>query len=923
MKPSLLLAFIALFGCVCVHAQTPVPNFFVTDGTVRAIARDTDRIYVGGDFKFIGPNAPYGNAISTTTGLVSQAYAKPNGIVYASLPDGSGGWYIAGAFTMVGTSNRAGLAHLNADGSVNAWDPGVTGGTIYALALDGTTLYLGGNFTQVGGQSRVALAAVDVNTATPTSWNPAVYSSYGRTVRALTISNGTLYAGGEFELINGSSRTNFAAFDLATGTLTSLSVNITGPHVFPSPVSVNAIVVSNGIVYLGGFFETISGQYRTSAAAIDAITGTVSAWHPDPMLGSFGTVYSMVLNNNIMYIAGRFSDIGGYSRGGIAAVNMTLGSALSTWNANPQPVPSTINNNGAFALATDGIYLYAGGLYSTFSGFTEIPNLAALNLTTGSLVQTIGGTNGQVYSLSYGGGKLYVGGDFISVGGRAKSYVAALNSNTYQIEGWTPDVNGPVRAIAIGNGGNVFGGRGSVYLAGDFTSPRHYVVREYAMFGGAVSTFNADAIIPAGSSSTNIQTLAFRNGKLYVGGNFSYQLNGQTRNNIAVLDSVTAATTGWDPGTVDGAVHAVSVSNGVVYAAGDFTTIGGQSRNRVAALTEGTPATVTSWNASLTGSTVNAITISNGTIYLGGIFTNAGGQSRTNIAALSLTTGQALPWTANTDAGVNALAISGTRLTAGGAFTTIGGQSRNYLATVDAGSGTVYSGNYGVNNTVLAVADDGTRIYTGGTFLQAGGQVRPRLAAFDAPSAAPLPVRLVSFTARPEAMGGSWQVQCNWVTASEQNSRSFIIERSIDGRSYTQVGTVAASGTSSDLRYYSFNDGAAVQGISYYRLRQVYADGRSVYSTIAIVNINSATGAVVIYPNPVRDEANIIVSVMQKQQARYTIVDAGGSTVREGSWQLNAGSNTLTLVTSGLPKGSYTLVIRAQAQFQRTGFIRY
>jgi hypothetical protein len=46
---------------------------------------------------------------------------------------------------------RSNLAHIRADGTVSAWNPGVQG-TVDALARDGSTVYAGGAFTSAAGQ---------------------------------------------------------------------------------------------------------------------------------------------------------------------------------------------------------------------------------------------------------------------------------------------------------------------------------------------------------------------------------------------------------------------------------------------------------------------------------------------------------------------------------------------------------------------------------------------------------------------------------------------------------------------------------------------------------------------------------------------------------------------------------------------------
>jgi trimeric autotransporter adhesin len=195
MKPILSFFLYALCAFVVagtepVAAQTANPNFYVPDGPIYTSLLSGNTLYVGGAFSSVGPNIPYGAALSTTTGQPNTAYAKPNAPVNTSVPDGNGGWYVAGEFTQIGTVPRNYLAHLLASGAVDMnWNPNPNF-VVRTLLLNGTTLYAGGDFTTIGGQARYGLAALNTTTGLPTSWNPILNG------------NVTSLAGGEFTLIS-------------------------------------------------------------------------------------------------------------------------------------------------------------------------------------------------------------------------------------------------------------------------------------------------------------------------------------------------------------------------------------------------------------------------------------------------------------------------------------------------------------------------------------------------------------------------------------------------------------------------------------------------------------------------------------------------------------------------------------------------
>ncbi|WP_192579211.1 T9SS type A sorting domain-containing protein [Dyadobacter aurulentus] len=111
-----------------------------------------------------------------------------------------------------------------------------------------------------------------------------------------------------------------------------------------------------------------------------------------------------------------------------------------------------------------------------------------------------------------------------------------------------------------------------------------------------------------------------------------------------------------------------------------------------------------------------------------------------------------------------------------------------------------------------------------------------------------LPVTLISFTLTKEESGSRGTALLNWSTTEETNSESFQIERSEDGKSWKQIGTLPAHGESSVLKNYEFIDSAPLKGGNYYRLKMVDRDGTFAYSRIQFGEFAKANDP--IYPNP-------------------------------------------------------------------------
>jgi uncharacterized protein (DUF2141 family) len=184
------------------------------------------------------------------------------------------------------------------------------------------------------------------------------------------------------------------------------------------------------------------------------------------------------------------------------------------------------------------------------------------------------------------------------------------------------------------------------------------------------------------------------------------------------------------------------------------------------------------------------------------------------------------------------------------------------------------------------------------------GDIDGNVRRFEQVAAAPLPVELTAFTATPT---GPVAVRLAWTTASEKNSASFDVERSLDGRTFARIGTVAAAGTSSSVRRYELLDAdpSIHQSTIYYRLRQVDADGTASYSPVRTVARTGAAAGLALYPNPAHGGAATLAGALPG--ASVTVYDALGRPVTSAT--ADASGTAALALPAGLPAGVY--VVRA------------
>lgn len=175
------------------------------------------------------------------------------------------------------------------------------------------------------------------------------------------------------------------------------------------------------------------------------------------------------------------------------------------------------------------------------------------------------------------------------------------------------------------------------------------------------------------------------------------------------------------------------------------------------------------------------------------------------------------------------------------------------------------------------------------------------------------PLRFLSFTGEKV----NRTTVLHWTTDNEINTARFEIERSTNGVAFTSIGTINAA-NSSGVHQYSFTDQTPVEGLNYYRLKQVDRDGRVAYTTIIKI-LHKAYGQVIrIQPNPAVHEIRIDF-VTQRKTLLISVFDAQGKQVVQTSIT-NQAIHKLNIST--LAKGHYTLLLSDGERNAADSFIK-
>jgi hypothetical protein len=169
-----------------------------------------------------------------------------------------------------------------------------------------------------------------------------------------------------------------------------------------------------------------------------------------------------------------------------------------------------------------------------------------------------------------------------------------------------------------------------------------------------------------------------------------------------------------------------------------------------------------------------------------------------------------------------------------------------------------------------------------------------------------LPVKLISFTA---ALNQN-KAELKWSTASEINVSHFVIEKSYDGKDFSDAGLVFAYGNTSEKMNYSFSDNIsnAPKSVVYYRLRSVDNDSKSQLSEVRIIRIGKQgeSTKMVTYPNPFSSEIRVTLpAAWQGKAVVLEVFGQNGQRIKAINC-VNA-SQTETILVNNLAKGFYLI----------------
>lgn len=151
--------------------------------------------------------------------------------------------------------------------------------------------------------------------------------------------------------------------------------------------------------------------------------------------------------------------------------------------------------------------------------------------------------------------------------------------------------------------------------------------------------------------------------------------------------------------------------------------------------------------------------------------------------------------------------------------------------------------------------------------------------------------------------------QITWITSKEDEPVYYIVEKSIDGRTFVQLATVQGyNNPSTETNHYIYNDPTQLTEKVFYRIIMVNNQNNKKYSKIIQLGLNNSGYNFNAVVNPFNSELQYEISSATNGIAKIELIDGFGRTIRSESRQLKAGSNSLSISnTDNVPAGIYVL----------------
>jgi Secretion system C-terminal sorting domain len=181
-----------------------------------------------------------------------------------------------------------------------------------------------------------------------------------------------------------------------------------------------------------------------------------------------------------------------------------------------------------------------------------------------------------------------------------------------------------------------------------------------------------------------------------------------------------------------------------------------------------------------------------------------------------------------------------------------------------------------------------------------------------------LPVKMEYFIASPEHS----KTILKWATSFEEGNSSFKIERSTDGRKFTAISFMNATGNTEAVTKYQYTDESTNSSGFFYRIDAVAVNGADNLSPVVYVApVNKTFSVSAVYPSPSANIINTQIAAAGKQKIDILVTDALGKQMLHQAIRVN---NVLQyrLDISKFSTGTYFIRFGNKGQSESLSFFK-
>ncbi|THG30789.1 PKD domain-containing protein [Naasia lichenicola] len=340
------------------------------------------------------------------------------------------------------------------------------------------------------------------------------------------------------------------------------------PYSFRASLRALATVTAVAVV-AGTVLVTAPAYADTSPAA--GVTQTVSS-DALPTVQINGVVYTQVIVGNTVYAGGSFSTaqpagaasgVGTVARANLLAYNLTTGELISSFAPNPNGIVRSL------AASPDGTRLYIGGQFTSIGGAAR-NRAASIDVASGALTTWNPNSNGAVYGIVASNSTVWMGGNFTSMKSTARLHAAAVTATDASILPFSASADGgrvnaivanaDFTKIVLGGSFTTVNGAGSPNTGGD----SGYGLGMVDAATGASLSFPASQRVKNGGADAAIYSLT-SDGTSFYGTGYHFGGGGNTEGTFRAE---------WSNGSLvweedcHGDTYSVATSTDAVYIAG-------------------------------------------------------------------------------------------------------------------------------------------------------------------------------------------------------------------------------------------------------------------------------------------------------------------------------------------------------------------